>query len=260
MNAIEVYRRLPRTNCGRCGPGRCMPLAVAVAAGTASAAECPELSPEVLRELGAVAGKGDWREAFIAELRREVAEVPLAEVAPGLGAQMRGGSLAVRLLGREYLVVPDGRVVADGAEPSPWVQILLLHYVRTRGSVPLAGAWVSFGQLRGGMVKAAAFARDCEEPLRELMERDPAGARRGLERLGGAPEPGQPAPFAWRVLPLPRIPVLILFWPGDEEFPAKLRILLDATADRFLDVETLLFLGEGLVRNVASGPDAALHD
>ena len=54
--------------------------------------------------------------------------------------------------------------------------------------------------------------------------------------------------------------MLLLYWPHDEEFPSKLKILFDATADRFLDVESLTFLIEGLVKNIEYGPDRAPHD
>ena len=98
------------------------------------------------------------------------------------------------------------------------------------------------------------------EPLREHFERDLAGAERALERIGAVRVPGTPAPVAWRLAALPRVPVLVLYWPPEEEFPAKLAVLFDATADRFLDIESLTFLIEGLGRNLASGPDAAPHD
>ena len=73
-------------------------------------------------------------------------------------------------------------------------------------------------------------------------------------------QPGTPAPVAWKIFALPRVPVLLLYWPHDEEFPSKIKILFDATADRFLDVESLTFLIEGLVKNIESGPDRAPHD
>ena len=54
--------------------------------------------------------------------------------------------------------------------------------------------------------------------------------------------------------------MLLLHWPHDDEFPSKAKILFDATADRFLDVESLTFLIEGLVKNIELGPDHAPHD
>jgi len=35
--------------------------------------------------------------------------------------------------------------------------------------------------------------------------------------------------------------------------PSKVKILFDSTADRFLDAESLIFLLEGLVKNVEHG-------
>jgi len=262
MNVLELYKRLPRTNCGRCRHRQCMALAVALASGTATADECPELSEEGRSQIGSGSGQGDWRESLIADLRAEVAALRFGDVAVGLGAELMDGALAIRCLGRDFRVSPDGAIAAPGAAGpvSPWMRILLLHYVRTRGAAPLAGRWVSFTELKSALMKSKSFARDCEEPLRGLFDRDAAGVERALERIGAAREPGTPAPVAWKLHALPKVPVLILSWPQEEEFPSKCKVLFDATADRFLDVESLTFLIEGLAKNLEHGPQAAPHD
>ena len=259
MNVLGLYKRLPRTNCGLCGAKQCMAFAVALAKGEADPDECPTLPDEVRRELRGGSGQGDWRESLLGELRKEVAALRLADVAAGLGAELRGGSLSIRCLGRDFLMSPDGTIAAAGPL-SPWMQILLLHYVRTRGAATNSGTWVSFTDLKAGLMKSKSFARDCEEPLRVLFDRDLQPVERALERLGGLRQAGTPAPIAWKIFALPRVPVLLLYWPRDEEFPSKIKILFDATADRFLDVESLTFLIEGLVKNIESGPDRAPHD
>lgn len=262
MSVLELYKRLPRTNCGRCRQKACMPFAVALTSGEATAAECPELTEEARAGFAGGSGKGDWRESLIADLGREVAALTFAQVAPGLGVPLRDGALVVRCLGRDYRVAPDGAVEADGgAGPAaPWMRILLLHYVRTRGDAPPAGRWVAFTGLKAALMKSASFARDCEEPLRALFDRDAARAERELERLGAVREAGTPAPVAWKVPALPRVPVLVLYWPPEEEFASQCKILFDATADRYLDVESLTFLIEGLAKNLEHGPDTAPHD
>ena len=259
MNVLGLYKRLPRTNCGLCTARQCMAFAVALAKGESDPDECPTLSDEARRELRGEGGQGDWRESLLGELRKEVAALRFEELAAGLGAVMRAGSLSIRCLGRDFLVAPDGTITASGPL-SPWTQILLLHYVRTRGSAAHSGTWVSFTDLKAALMKSKSFARDCEEPLRLLFESDPRAVERALERLGGLRRPGTPAPVAWEIRALPRVPVLLLYWPQDEEFPSKIKILFDATADCFLDVESLTFLIEGLVKNIESGPDAAPHD
>jgi hypothetical protein len=259
VNVLGLYKRLPRTNCGLCTARQCMAFAVALAKGETDPDECPTLSDDARRELRGGSGQGDWRESLLGELRKEVAALRFADIAAGLGAGLANGSLSIRCLGRDYLMGPDGRITAAGPL-APWMQILLLHYVRTRGSAALSGAWVSFTDLKAALMKAKSFTRDCEEPLRELFDRDPGHAERALERLGATRQPGTPAPVAWSLFALPRVPVLLLHWPHDEEFSSKLKILFDATADRFLDVESLTFLIEGLVKNIEAGPDSAPHD
>jgi hypothetical protein len=259
LNVLGLYKHLPRTNCGLCGAKQCMAFAVALAKGEADPDECPTLSDEVRRELRGGSGQGDWRESLLGELRKEVAALRLADVAAGLGAGLKDGSLSIRCLGRDFLMGPDGSITAAGPL-SPWMQILLLHYVRTRGSAAISGTWVSFTDLKAALMKSKSFTRDCEEPLRLLFDRDTRPVEHALERLDGRRQAGMPAPIAWTLFALPRVPVLILYWPHDEEFPSKLKILFDATADRFLDVESLTFLIEGLVKNVESGPDRAPHD
>ena len=259
MNVLGLYKHLPRTNCGLCKARQCMAFAVALAKGEADPGECPTLSDEVRRELRGGSGQGDWRETLLGELRKEVAALRLADVAAGLGAGLRGGSLSIRCLGRDFLMNPDGTITATGPL-SPWMQILLLHYVRTRGDAAISGTWVSFTDLKAGLMKSKSFARDCEEPLRVLFDRDPRPVEQALERLDGLRQTGTPAPIAWKIYALPRVPVLLLYWPCDEEFPSKIKILFDATADRFLDVESLTFQIEGLVKNIESGPDRAPHD
>ena len=262
MNVLELYRRLPRTNCGKCPQKACMPFAVALAKGDATTEACPGLTEGQRREIVGGSAKGDWRETVVAGLRTEVAGLAFAEIAPGLGAALREGAMTIRCLGRDYRVAPDGAIDAPEAPGpvAPWMRILLLHYVRTRGDAPPGGRWVAFTELKAALMKAKSFAREAEEPLRELFDRDAGAAERALERLGAVRAPGQPAPIAWRLDALPRVPVLLLYWPPEEEFASKCKVLFDATADRYLDVESLTFLIEGLGKNIEHGPDAAPHD
>lgn len=262
MNVLELYRRLPRTNCGKCPQKACMPFAVALAKGDATAEACPALTDAQRGEIVGGSAKGDWRETVVAGLRTEVAALPFAQIAVGLGASLREGAMTIRCLGRDYCVAPDGAIDAPGiAGPvAPWMRILLLHYVRTRGDVPPVGRWVAFTELKAALMKSKSFAREAEEPLRGLFDRDIAAAERALERLGAAREAGTPAPVAWRLEALPRVPVLLLYWPPEEEFVSQCKVLFDATADRYLDVESLTFLIEGLAKNIEHGPDAAPHD
>ena len=74
-----------------------------------------------------------------------------------------------------------------------------------------------------------------------------------LNKLGASICNSFPTKYAWHIHLLPKIPILILYWPEEEGFQSKVSILFDSTADRFLDVESLIFLVEGLVKNIEIG-------
>jgi hypothetical protein len=249
MNPLELYKKLPRKNCGKCRSRTCMPFALAVLSGEAELSDCPLLTADELAALKTSVQRSDWREDLILKLREEVSTIDFAGVAPGLGAKMSGDSLVLNCMGREFILSPAGEINTQG-RMTPWMKILLLHYVRTAGSGSLSGRWTSFAELKGGMVKSSSFLRDCEEPLRERFDRDAARAAEALSRLGAVKCNNFPTENAWMLFLLPRVPVVVLYWPAEEEFPSKVKILFDSTADRFLDAESLIFLVEGLVRNV----------
>jgi hypothetical protein len=69
-----------------------------------------------------------------------------------------------------------------------------------------------------------------------------------LIAMGAEKVSGFSAGHSLVIYPLPKIPFLILLWPGDGEFGADCKALLDSTAADFLDVEALLYLGMTLVR------------
>ncbi|RPI35380.1 MAG: DUF3786 domain-containing protein, partial [Nitrospiraceae bacterium] len=89
-----------------------------------------------------------------------------------------------------------------------------------------------------------------EEPLREMLDKDPQKVTHLLSRSGAETRGGFPTEHSWHIPLLPRIPVIVLYWPADSEFGSKVKVLFDSTADKFLDVESIMFLVEGLVYNI----------
>ncbi len=226
-----------------------MPFALSVIKGETELSECPYLTQEDIETLKGSIIKSDWREELILSLKEEVKNINFKDIAEGIGAELKDNSLIIKCMGREFIISPDGETTTHG-HMTPWIKILLLHYIRTAGKGELSGRWVSYSELRGGMVKASSLLRDCEEPLKELLEKDFNKTKMILSRLGAEKCEGFPTENAWRLYLLPKMPVVILYWPHDDEFEPKLKIIFDSTADRFLDAESIIFLVEGLVKNI----------
>jgi len=249
MNAIELYRKLPKKNCGECRQKKCMPFALSLIKGEAEPDDCPYLNQDDAKELKKQIIHTDWREDLILKLRTEIRDIDFSEVAGDIGAVLKYNSLMLKCMGREFVIDAGGEITTQGPI-TPWIKILLLHYIKRGGKAELSGTWVSFSELKSGMVKATSFTRDCEEPFREMFDRDLQRVDSILLRYGALKCDDFPTQYAWYVMLLPKVPVVILYWSADSEFGSKVKILLDSTADKFLDVESLMFLVEGLVYNV----------
>jgi hypothetical protein len=245
MNPLEIYKHLPRKNCGECAPKTCISFAVALGANPDYLEQCGCIEPEKRGVIRALIVQGDWRDGLIKALMDEVSGLELHEIAPHLGCEMSEGKLVVRCVGQDYAIGREGEI--SPATGNKWIKILLLHYVRNRGKGEFAGKWVSFSELKDGFVKASTFQLECEEPLRELMDKGLEEMASFLDRLGAEKAAGFPADHAWTMNLLPRIRTLILYRHGDGEFPSSLKMLFDAVTAEFIDVETLIFLCEGLV-------------
>ena len=51
LTGIEIFKLLPKTNCGECGIPTCLAFAMNLAAGKAELASCPHVSEEAKTEL-----------------------------------------------------------------------------------------------------------------------------------------------------------------------------------------------------------------
>lgn len=249
MNAVELYKKLPQKNCGRCSLKTCMPFALAVIKGDAELSECPLLAGDAVAEIEGSLTRTDWREELILKLREEIRGIDFKGVAEDIGAALDNGALVLECFGRQFRISPDGEITVQG-RITPWMKILLLHYVRTAGKGGLTGKHASYSELRGGIVKTASFQGECEIPLTELFERDFEKTAMLLSRMGTKKPKDFPTEHAWQLYLLPMLPIIILYWSAEEEFPARVKILFDSSADRYLDVEALIFIVEGLVKNI----------
>jgi hypothetical protein len=249
MNPIELYKLLPKKNCGECEQRKCMPFALSLIKGEANLTECPYLTPGAVEEIKTSLKKSDWREDLILSLKQDVSKINFSEIAEGLGAKLKEGYLIINCLGREFRIDKEGEIFTNGPITS-WIKILLLYYIKLQGKGDLSGKWVSFSELKSGLFKASSFQRDCEEPLQQLLENNFEIVDDILKRLGARKIDSFPTENAWLLYLLPKIPIVTLFWPKDEDFGSKLKILFDSTADRFLDAESIIFLVEGLVKNI----------
>src|SRR5271169_1101553 len=243
MNPIDIYKKLPKTNCGGCEQKACKPFAFALLKGDADLSDCTGLTEEEKGEMASQVRTMDWREDLISGMKDEIIKIRFHEVSENLGAEFRDGKLFIRCFGRDVIVGPDGEMLSQG-DLTPWMRMLVLFYIRNGGRQSLSGKWVLHSELLGGLMKFKAFKRECEEPLKELFDKHFTKVALLLDGYGAEHPEGFATRNVWLVYVFPRLPVLFLYWPADDEFESQITIRFDSTADKCFDVEQLIFLVE----------------
>jgi hypothetical protein len=190
--------------------------------------------------------RDSWQEAWELAVDLTVESLrssDLAERCRNSGAvqQAEGDTLEITFLGDVYrLRLPDFEVTVAGQDVHITERILLLHYLQQATGRSADGEWIGFEQVPGGELYLRNFrARSVDRLLRAFGESDgklPAAAKSiGGRRL-------DLADISYELLAMPRVPVALTFWRGDDEFPATANLLYKASATDYLSTEDMVVL------------------
>lgn len=261
VTVMEVLKHLPRTNCGDCGQPTCLAFATRVIKEGEDLGHCPHLAAgdefSRLIQSQQQAGVGRRRESVaisLEVLQEKVSPLDFAALAAGLGADFGEDA------GRPYLTLPyfgfclqvfkDELRYPPGALADPWDAILLYNYIASGGGRVPTGDWIAYNSLPNSVSKAKTLAR-LERGLAGHFSGQANGLQERAAGLGAAMVAvgGEDADVQAVFIPLPRVPILLLFWDADPEegFEAQCRFLFDAGVADYLDLESILFLVEHLL-------------
>lgn len=182
------------------------------------------------------------------ELRGRLQAADPAELARRCGAVWDQGRICLAFWGQDLaLEWPslEASRVEDGQPASTFDNGMLLYYLVTADGSPVTGRWIGFRELPGGAFYNQAFQGYSGGLLARALSSRTSDFERAAASLGGSPL-ADLAPFAYRFLPLPRLPLAAALWPGDEELPGRAAILFDACASHYLTTDGLALLGSGL--------------
>jgi hypothetical protein len=118
--------------------------------------------------------------------------------------------------------------------------LAVVSYLIEARNIPLGGRWVSEKDLQGGEM---FFRGPHLFPVKSLERKFGKDGDRFLqagEKCGGKYVPG--ADVSFQVIALPRIPVQVLLWLADEDFPARITFLFDATIEEHLSLDVIFGL------------------
>lgn len=250
-NPLEIYKVLPKTNCGHCGVPSCMAFAASVLQGMKGLAGCPYLEKSIIEQLSPRIVRrrslDDEHRDVIRQLQQEVQLLEFTQVAPRIGARLVNGRLAVNCLGKDFFIAPSGEMTST-CHVNHWLYIPLLHYIIECRGVDPHNDWVSFGELPGAAEWSQYFTHRCEEALRQLADSHRELLFEMLLLFGAQPLASTGgADHSLAVMPLPKVPFLINYWQPDDGFPSELNILLDRSADQNINAHSITLLARGIV-------------
>ena len=258
LQILDLIKMLPRTNCKECGYPTCMAFATYVLREGEDPAKCPYWRPEDLAFVkqslisqGEDSAYPDHLFSARKFVQGKIKEYDFSTVAKKIGARLvedeAGDYLVVNLLERLYRVDKERVEPLDEGEHDLWEHILLYNYVAEAGGRPLTGNWVPMESLPGSLAKRKVFVSGCEEKIAAAYSGQPELLRQSLKVLkADFPELESNAEVAAVFHPLPMIPFQLLFWDADldDGFSAQVKILFDETVLDYLDIESLVFLGD----------------
>jgi len=168
------------------------------------------------------------------------------ELARRGGLELDADRLKLALLGTRYtlgwpdLVArnPDGEVCPDH------LRVLFLDYLCMGDGSSPTGTWIGYQELPDGAFYRQAFQGYSGDRLVRELGGDVDVFRRAAEAIGGEPFEMGDAGYVFQALP--NVPLAIVWWAGDDEFPASATVLFDEIAGRYLPTDGLALLGSML--------------
>ena len=202
--------------------------------------------------------RDSWQEAWQLAAQLTVQKLQQADIearCADSGTVWRPEENAVEIpfLGQAHRVgLPAFEVVRpDGDEEVPLTaKILILHYLSEASGVSPSGEWITFAQVPGGDMYLPNFqARSVDRLVRVFDGREETLAE-AARPLGGVAADYGDASVQLQVLP--RVPVLVTLWRGDDEFDASGNLLFDSTVTDYLSTEDMVVLAGMVVSELCA--------
>ncbi|AFM42453.1 hypothetical protein Desaci_3572 [Desulfosporosinus acidiphilus SJ4] len=174
----------------------------------------------------------------------------IEEIAHYSGYPRGDNTLFIPFLGEQYTLDYPSAIFksVDSSSrkelPVP-TQILILHYLTNISEDKETGSLISFKELPGGNIYIQPFTHRAIDPLVRSFGVNPDKLQEVVSHLGGNTNGHGDVGMTLRVFP--RVPVALILWREDDEFPASGTILFDSSAPSILPTEDYAVLASTVV-------------
>lgn len=262
LSVVNLYRDiLPKTNCKECGFPTCLAFASMVVSEKHPLKNCPHIDQDVLvrceQELEEQYAQGKWLKRDLAEdalawARSRAASMAIDDLPVRIGGEIieneKGKGLKLPYFTGHVHIFGDRITHEDGTDMTRWEQVFILNHLAQGGIAKPKGVWKGFIQFPNTVSKVISMTSHVEEPLINAFAGKMDELKNRALALGGTllPKEEGTADLSVQFIPLPRVPVVLLFWDGvpGEEFEPQAKLMFDETITEHLDIESIVFLSE----------------
>lgn len=168
-----------------------------------------------------------------------------------LGVQNADDGFNLKIFARDCLIDREGIKASDGTPLDFKIRIVAAHYLLHAGQGEETGQLVAYRDFKDGAFFHPSFAQTVEQRIAERFSGRIQDLKKSGETNGGRRIGGLGGDVCLRFSAFPKIPVVLIFYDADDDFPSSARILFDSSAPRFLDMECLAVLGMILADELA---------
>jgi len=184
--------------------------------------------------------------------RKQLAEIKDIEqlcLKSGARYLVRGSQeeIVIEYLNQSYRVtMPNIEILpTDSQEEAPIRdKVVILHYLLSAKGTPVTDKLIGFKELPGGGNYFRTFSKRAIEPLVEHFRGQPHLLIDAASKLDG--HRATYGDVAVAISAFSRVPITIILWQGDEEFPPQGSMLFDAAISDYLSTYDVTVLCESI--------------
>ena len=174
---------------------------------------------------------------FAGAICQRLAAVGLQKTAQnGGGSLSPNGSLQLESLGRTLSVSSETFTLTGAFDM--WHELVILQYLADGDGCAPAGTWMGLSDFsEGGLIRGTSFDAEIRQnAAQQLSGFSRQDLIRVCQAIGGM-ESESSADVTFAFMLAPHLPLLAYIWLSDDEFPASVKVLVDANAEHYLGVE-----------------------
>ncbi|MEA3360371.1 MAG: DUF3786 domain-containing protein [Thermodesulfobacteriota bacterium] len=271
LSPVDIYKNvLPKTNCGDCDFPTCLAFASMVVKEKIPLNKCPHLDPLVIEKYQQILNKQhksgkhvkkDVSKDALKWAKKRASSIKIEDLQGIIGGDIYKDSgnyfLELPYLADRIVISEENISYKNGFSLNILEQVLIYNHIIKKGNSKPIGKWKAIEEFPNSVSKIVSMRDSVEMPLLEKFSGYTEELLEAAKSIGGVDitEKDNFADLVILFRPLPRIPIMLLFWEEDKEegFDAKVKLLFDETIAEHLDLESIIFLSERLRKLLCEG-------